>query len=303
MSGKIGAIETHWMGYRFRSRLEARWAVYFDHVGIEFEYEPQGYHLGRLGPYLPDFWLPQVKLWAEVKPVAFTRLEFRKCRRLFVVTGNEVLILVGQPDDKMYQSISRANVYYSVTDFKDYHRAESRFWVECDGERSLSERGLLTPRAAEGILLARSARFEHGEAPRRARDRSVPYSQTNNYYVIIDDLLRECAGLGVNLRADGDRLRVDAPAGAVTTDLRDRLRTHKLKVLAALRREARVHVADMLQEYEAGGVEFRVTPTGLQIRDRQCWLTAERRALIRTWEPALIDYLQFVRLPPPPRGL
>lgn len=73
----IKAIETRYAGCRFRSRLEARWAVFFDRLGIQWEYEPQGYQIGPSGwnsgpgfgprPYLPDFWLPQESLWAEVK--------------------------------------------------------------------------------------------------------------------------------------------------------------------------------------------------------------------------------------------
>jgi hypothetical protein len=68
----IKAIETKYGGYRFRSRLEARWAVFFDHAGLreEWEYEPQGYeiptYLGTLR-YLPDFWIDSSAQWAEVK--------------------------------------------------------------------------------------------------------------------------------------------------------------------------------------------------------------------------------------------
>lgn len=64
----LAAIETNYAGCRFRSRLEARWAVFFDHLGVEWQYEPQGYTIGPLGtPYLPDFWLPASRLWVEVK--------------------------------------------------------------------------------------------------------------------------------------------------------------------------------------------------------------------------------------------
>jgi len=70
----IQAIETHYAGCRFRSRLEARWAVFFDRLGIRWEYEPQGFQVTyRLSladgtfNYLPDFWLPNYKLWVEVK--------------------------------------------------------------------------------------------------------------------------------------------------------------------------------------------------------------------------------------------
>lgn len=70
----IQAIETRYASCRFRSRLEARWAVFFDTLGIAWEYEPQGFELTwRLDlsddplPYLPDFWLPDHHLWIEVK--------------------------------------------------------------------------------------------------------------------------------------------------------------------------------------------------------------------------------------------
>lgn len=70
----IKAIETRYAGCRFRSRLEARWAVFFDAAGIRWEYEPEGLHVewrlrwdGETFQYLPDFWLPDLNLWAEVK--------------------------------------------------------------------------------------------------------------------------------------------------------------------------------------------------------------------------------------------
>lgn len=67
----IKAIETHYKGYRFRSRLEARWAVFFDALGLQWEYEPEGYDLGEAGWYLPDFRVktPQGSdCWYDVKP-------------------------------------------------------------------------------------------------------------------------------------------------------------------------------------------------------------------------------------------
>ena len=54
------AIETHYNGYRFRSRLEARWAVFFDTLGVRYEYEPEGFELDDGTWYLPDFLLHDV---------------------------------------------------------------------------------------------------------------------------------------------------------------------------------------------------------------------------------------------------
>lgn len=67
----IKAIETVYNGYRFRSRLEARWAVFFDELGVKWTYEQEGYDLGAAGWYLPDFALEvedSLRCFVEVKP-------------------------------------------------------------------------------------------------------------------------------------------------------------------------------------------------------------------------------------------
>lgn len=51
----VQAIETEYAGRRFRSRLEARWAVFLDHLDLKWLYEPQGYLLGNGERYLPDY--------------------------------------------------------------------------------------------------------------------------------------------------------------------------------------------------------------------------------------------------------
>lgn len=64
----IQAIDTYYSGHHFRSRLEARWAHVFNDLGMRWEYEPQGYLVGEeRRPYLPDFRLPDIGWWVEVK--------------------------------------------------------------------------------------------------------------------------------------------------------------------------------------------------------------------------------------------
>jgi hypothetical protein len=72
MISAIRPIETSYKGYRFRSRLEARWAVFFDHAGIRWEYEPEGFPIREMNgertwSYLPDFHLTDLGTWVEVK--------------------------------------------------------------------------------------------------------------------------------------------------------------------------------------------------------------------------------------------
>ena len=82
----IKAIETKYKGYRFRSRLEARWAVFFDALGLQWEYEPEGYDLGEAGWYLPDFKIffgeNRSYAWFEVKGKKATRDDIRKLEAL-----------------------------------------------------------------------------------------------------------------------------------------------------------------------------------------------------------------------------
>lgn len=84
---EIKAIETVYNGYRFRSRLEARWAVFFDALGIKYEYEKEGYDLGDAGWYLPDFWLPDDELWVEIKGPDPTPKDIHKIKAM---TNNPV---------------------------------------------------------------------------------------------------------------------------------------------------------------------------------------------------------------------
>lgn len=61
------AIETEYNGLKFRSRLEARWAIAFDAMNLEYEYEPEGYELENGEKYLPDFYLTKLDTYVEVK--------------------------------------------------------------------------------------------------------------------------------------------------------------------------------------------------------------------------------------------
>jgi hypothetical protein len=60
-------IKTKYAGHFFRSRLEARWAVFFDSLKVRWEYEKEGFNLDGTW-YLPDFYLPHLDLWVEIKP-------------------------------------------------------------------------------------------------------------------------------------------------------------------------------------------------------------------------------------------
>lgn len=108
------AIETHYNGYRFRSRLEARWAVFFDHAHIKYEYEPQGFELEDGTRYLPDFYLPEYDYYVEVKPPREnSRDEIEKASK-FVGNGINVLVILSNiPKKKKVNLFHYPVLYYN----------------------------------------------------------------------------------------------------------------------------------------------------------------------------------------------
>lgn len=172
----INPIETVYDGYRFRSRLEARWAVFFNALGIKYEYEKEGYDLGEAGWYLPDFWLSYPDLdwidihqWVEIKPLDFpTQLDEceKKCLALSSVNW-EVILAQGNPWPGEYR----------ISWFSHGQRTHVNHWLGfpgLDGEKRLplfpvpqgQAWDVTYPWFQVAYLAARQARFEHGESPR-----------------------------------------------------------------------------------------------------------------------------------------
>jgi hypothetical protein len=68
--GEVKAIETRYAGCRFRSRLEARWAVFFDALGVKWEYEREGFDL------FPDSGWDQYHVWCRCPVCGMVGIEF-----------------------------------------------------------------------------------------------------------------------------------------------------------------------------------------------------------------------------------
>jgi hypothetical protein len=176
----IRAIETHYDGYKFRSRLEARWAVFFNKVNIEWEYEPQGLELktpaGRIR-YLPDFWLGTGQ-WAEVKGY----LDVDAMRRLYAIgcglaecgQGNDLVVFGDVPrlgDMKWpVQLHFHEKVLWGVPWIPEEGCPMRRPHVRITPDQMMAERltdgfPFGTPDWAEdGLSAARQARFEWGQS-------------------------------------------------------------------------------------------------------------------------------------------
>ena len=80
MRQNIKAKETYYDGYRFRSRLEARWAVFFNNIGLEYEYEDS------IGPPSAGFGENKVGLPRDFLTRRYS--PFRRFRPVFSVRGS-----------------------------------------------------------------------------------------------------------------------------------------------------------------------------------------------------------------------
>lgn len=154
-------IETQYKGYRFRSRLEARWAVFFDHLGLSWQYEPEGFDLGDGVWYLPDFRVESSHhnvIWYEVKPKGtVSDPKFDKFSKLLKEHGpgmkwqRNSAILSGDPADVL-------GYIGGGCEKSDYFARSLPIMATNFNELASTEWRLrLAARAA------RQARFEHGE--------------------------------------------------------------------------------------------------------------------------------------------
>lgn len=89
---------TLYRGVWFRSELEARWAVWLDHMHLPWRYEMAGFEFEDDSSYLPDFWLPSLSSWAETKPVSVSPTSAGKAIKLAVETSTNVYMLLGWPE-------------------------------------------------------------------------------------------------------------------------------------------------------------------------------------------------------------
>lgn len=185
MSVKV--IQTRYNHILYRSRTEARWAVFFDCAGIPFDYEPNGFVV-REGAYLPDFWLPEQRMFFEVKGAEPTALECAKCASLTEVAECDVLLAVGPPEPKFMllwfdRSGQRDDRYALARD----RYAECGFWLVAEDHCNLigPMRTTHTPGGPmfsgaldEAYGLARAERFEdarkrHPKIPETSIDRQI----------------------------------------------------------------------------------------------------------------------------------
>ena len=101
-------IETEYNGDFFRSRLEARWAVFFKTLAIRYEYEKEGFDIDGIR-YLPDFYFPDYSCWVEIKSDSISENEHRKINSFSQATKDKFILISGPPKEGQYTVQMLAN--------------------------------------------------------------------------------------------------------------------------------------------------------------------------------------------------
>lgn len=99
----IEALSTEYQGKKFRSRTEARWAVFFQTLGLAWQHEQEGFDVEGTW-YLPDFYLADFPMFIEVKPDQTDGTERAKFAAMCKHKATRGIIAYGAPN------IRRANL-------------------------------------------------------------------------------------------------------------------------------------------------------------------------------------------------
>jgi hypothetical protein len=152
-------------GDRLRSRLEARWAVFFRTLDIPYEYEKEGFVLLGGIKYLPDFWLTKIDVWVEIKPAlpsSEKTFAAKKIEALCRESGKNCLLIFGIPSPNEYEIWWFQNTpIVSVDGERLIVRYENFFFS--NGSITNSNSLGIDEKTLNALRTARQARFEHGE--------------------------------------------------------------------------------------------------------------------------------------------
>jgi hypothetical protein len=166
------ALQARYNGCHFRSRLEARWAVFFDAAAIRYSYEPEGFDLGGL-KYLPDFYLPELGFYVEIKGERPDGEEQEKARRLSGFTGKPVFLFFG--DIPTRNDLGWPNGAYQFRG--GLYLSKGNAWTECVRCKRLSVGG-----EGEGSCIELFEGDDHNPAFTRTTERLLAaYEKARSY--------------------------------------------------------------------------------------------------------------------------
>ena len=150
-----------------------------DTLGVPYEYEREGFVVtledGTARAYLPDFYLPSLKAWVEVKPGTPSHEEYEVAMsmkgQVFMFCGavpDPAVVGEGGPPDDVFDILIQGDSMYAWTECPMCGAIGIEFTAFADRIGCRCRFKGRTPNGASPRLLAayraaRGARFEHGE--------------------------------------------------------------------------------------------------------------------------------------------
>ncbi len=92
-------------GVQFSSTLEAKWAHHLGAVGISWDYEPRYIRLRSGQLYKPDFFLPNLGVWLEVKGLPSPQTLDKPAQLARALEGSGQHVLVGLSDGRLLSQV------------------------------------------------------------------------------------------------------------------------------------------------------------------------------------------------------
>ncbi len=181
MTNEPGQAEAHYGGIDFRSSAQARWARFFDVLGVGWSWEHEQYDVTGDGTaFLPDFWIPPrgyglgtadrgiepgVPMWVVTSENEPTYDLIEKCSTLATGRREPVFLFDGDPlenrgiffgDDHSDGGGCAIEPEWSISAFRDGQDCHHIYFVSDDlrSDRRYSPRG-------SGVILSRVINRDH----------------------------------------------------------------------------------------------------------------------------------------------
>ena len=153
------AINTRHNGNYYRSRLEARWAVYFETLKIKFDYEFEGFTTTNHN-YLPDFYFPKFGFHGEVKRECFGDEDVERWTEFARESKCPLVVFEGTPHANPCRAFGmHIDMPLLVIPFAHLFVKKMGVYYHAGGHESFNK----YPPFREAIRMAREKRFEFNQ--------------------------------------------------------------------------------------------------------------------------------------------
>ncbi len=117
-------LPSFYKGQLMASQLECKWAFFLDHLNIKWQYEPERLQLPSGSVYMPDFFLPELGSWLEIKGN-------QNCSRL--KKTYELSCLIADEKPKVFVGLADGHLGFYLPDSMKLRPATEVSCSQCPG--------------------------------------------------------------------------------------------------------------------------------------------------------------------------